>query len=70
MTVDQIEDYAHALEMETYELLAAYANQDRKRLVPLVKLEIEVFNKGAYHKIMDIIKELDPLDIIIHTKPF
>lgn len=70
MTVDQIEDYAHALEMETYELLAAYANQDRKRLVPLVKLEIEVFNKGAYYKIMDIIKELDPLDIIIHTKPF
>ena len=70
MTIAQVEDYAHALEMESYDLFAALANKDHKQLVPLVQVVLEVFSKDAYHRIMDIIKELDPLDIVIRTKPF
>lgn len=70
MTLGQLHAYALVLEMDAYDLFAAYAKMNRQKLMPIVQVEIEIFNKLTYHKIMDNLKNLDPQDCSIRTKSF
>ncbi|SFF90401.1 helix-turn-helix domain-containing protein [Prevotella sp. KH2C16] len=68
MSIVQICNFAKVLGMDESDLLASIARKRQVKPLPLAQLIIDVFDRDTYNSVIDLVKDLGPQHIVVHTK--